>query len=134
MPREKKSLCAWPDDLARTPLLDQFASTLGLDPESEWEAFQDSALANGRKYADWRAAFRTWCRNAAKWSKQPADRRAYELMHQPTIGFTVPKRQPEAVMQALRDNEEAARETETMTVEQRQAAIRKLGEIWRSIK
>lgn len=133
MSRPKTPLSEWPTDSALTPQLEAFAKDLGLDPESEWEAFHDSALANGRKYADWRAAFRTWCRNAAKWKAEKEPAWSQEVLRK-RIGFTVPKPQPEAVMQALKDNEEAARETANLTVEERQAAIRKLGEIWRSIK
>ena len=38
--------------------------------ERTLERFTESALANGRMYADWQAAFRTWVRNAVenKWS------------------------------------------------------------------
>jgi hypothetical protein len=37
--------------------------------EGTLEKFSDSALANGRMYADWQAAFRTWVRKAVdnKW-------------------------------------------------------------------
>jgi hypothetical protein len=38
--------------------------------ERTLERFTESALANGRMYADWQAAFRTWVRNAVEnnWS------------------------------------------------------------------
>ena len=36
---------------------------------SQKESFIDNAISKGLKYADWRAAYRTWIRNAVKWEK-----------------------------------------------------------------
>ena len=40
-----------------------------VDIEKSLERFCESALAHGRMYSDWQAAFRTWCRRAIeeKW-------------------------------------------------------------------
>jgi hypothetical protein len=43
------------------------ASSLGVDARREAEQFRNSALANGRRYANWDSAFHTWIGNAAKW-------------------------------------------------------------------
>ena len=125
----KKQLREWPDDLALTDDLALYAKEKGLDPLDQWEAFHDSALANGRRYADWRAAWRTWCRNAIKFAEQHGVRPGFRI--QTRIGFTAPKRQPEAVLQALADNEAAARETAEISLEQRQANLRRLGDMVR---
>ena len=46
-----------------------FATELGVDPSEEEPKFRDYHLAHGSLMADWAAAWRTWCRNAAKYSK-----------------------------------------------------------------
>ena len=40
---------------------------------TEAEKFRDYALAHRKTYSDWSAAWRTWCRNAERWST--ADRK-----------------------------------------------------------
>lgn len=40
-----------------------------LDIRAEVEAFNDHHRAKGSTFKDWDAAFRTWCRNASRWSK-----------------------------------------------------------------
>lgn len=37
---------------------------------AEAEKFRDYALAHRKTYADWPAAWRTWCRNAERWSAE----------------------------------------------------------------
>lgn len=37
---------------------------------TEAEKFRDYALANSKTYADWPAAWRTWCRNAVRWAAE----------------------------------------------------------------
>ena len=37
---------------------------------TEAEKFRDYALAHQKTYADWSAAWRTWCRNAVRWSAE----------------------------------------------------------------
>jgi len=59
-----------PDVLPLTDALRAFALEGGLDPELEFQSFKDSARAHGRKYVDWAAAFRNWCRNANKFQLQ----------------------------------------------------------------
>lgn len=128
MSKTKTPLSEWPIDFLLTPRLSQFAKDAGLDPDVEWEAFHDSALANGRRYADWRAAFRTWCRNAAKWKAEKPNGNGRP------IGFRAPVAQPEVVSQARLDNEAARLERESLTPEQVQANIRRFGDMIKGIK
>lgn len=46
-----------------------FASDHGISIETEWSAFIDYHTGVGSLMASWPAAWRTWCRNAAKYSK-----------------------------------------------------------------
>jgi hypothetical protein len=46
-----------------------FATELGVDPAEEEPKFRDYHLAHGSLMADWAAAWRTWCRNAAKYAR-----------------------------------------------------------------
>jgi len=41
-----------------------------LSPWDEAAKFRDYALAHRKTYADWQAAWRTWCRNAERWSAE----------------------------------------------------------------
>jgi hypothetical protein len=41
-----------------------------LSPWDEAAKFRDYALAHRKTYADWPAAWRTWCRNAERWSAE----------------------------------------------------------------
>ena len=45
------------------------AKTLRVDPAVEALAFRDHHSAKGSRFVDWDAAFRTWLRNAAKFSR-----------------------------------------------------------------
>lgn len=65
--------CSWPADLALTDDLRAFAADGELDPALTWGHFRDHHMARGSTFVDWKAAFRTWCRNAVKFA---ASRRA----------------------------------------------------------
>lgn len=39
------------------------------DPDTELDAFRDFHIARGSRFKDWRAAFRTWLRNAKRFSR-----------------------------------------------------------------
>jgi hypothetical protein len=120
MSKTHSPMTTWPADLVLTPLLEKFAADAGLDAREQWEAFHDSALANGRKYADWRAAFRTWCRNAKKWGNEKKP-----------IGFV--EQQVRVPVRRLVD-ELYEREIMSQTREQRAANLQRLKEIIGSIK
>jgi hypothetical protein len=49
-----------------------YASENGLDLNYQWLSFTDHVQANGKKYIDWDAAFRTWLRNAVAWKPKQA--------------------------------------------------------------
>jgi hypothetical protein len=55
-----------PDPFPLTEAMRRFALEGGLDAELQFQKFKDSARANGRRYADWVAAWRYWCRNAGE--------------------------------------------------------------------
>lgn len=57
----------------------------GVNCDAEAEQFRDHHTARGTRFKDWRAGFRTWLRNARKWSRtqtrvpDPPQRRLKEL-------------------------------------------------------
>lgn len=51
------------------------ASELALNCEHEAEQFRNGALANGRRYVDWDAAFHNWLGTAAKWRDERGGQR-----------------------------------------------------------
>jgi hypothetical protein len=53
-----------PDPFPLTDRMRRFALEGGLDAELEFQKFKDSARAHGRRYTDWVAAWRCWCRLA----------------------------------------------------------------------
>ena len=42
-----------------------------IDIDDEAEAFRDHHLARGTVFKDWHAGYRTWMRNALKWTPKP---------------------------------------------------------------
>jgi hypothetical protein len=48
----------------------RFALEGGLDAELEFQKFKDSARAHGRRYTDWVAAWRCWCRMADEFGER----------------------------------------------------------------
>lgn len=68
-----------PDNWAPTITAYATASKLGMTREEinhEADQFRNSAIANGRTYADWDAAFRTWIGNNVKWQAERAANRS----------------------------------------------------------
>jgi hypothetical protein len=62
-----------PDDFKPDETGVALAAKLGVNADTELEAFKDHHAANGSTFSDWQAAFRTWTRNAAKFAQR--DRR-----------------------------------------------------------
>lgn len=58
----------WPAALALDEQMRRFALALGIDPDTEFEAWRDDCAAHDRRYADWRAAWRGRCRNALRFA------------------------------------------------------------------
>jgi hypothetical protein len=54
----------WPDGHDLTPADREFATRLGINPDTEFIAWHDDCLAHGRRYVRWDYAWRTRCRNA----------------------------------------------------------------------
>lgn len=68
----KHRLSTLPDDWTPNPKAFEIAQKEGYDDKTTFwlaDQFRDSALANGRRYADWDRAFYTWVRNAKEFSK-----------------------------------------------------------------
>ena len=80
-----------PDDFAVSPRIMELAREHGWpDPRQQLDAFKDYHLAKGSLMADWEAAFRTWLRNAPKFSRgvmpiAPAPQPATRPERLPTI-------------------------------------------------
>jgi hypothetical protein len=64
-----------PDDWKPTDAHRSLAVEVGVDLEVEEAQFRDHAKANDRRQRDWDAAFRTWLRNAKKFTKARASPR-----------------------------------------------------------
>jgi hypothetical protein len=63
---------SWPADLALSENMRAFARRLGIEPDSEFEAWRDDCAAHNRRYADWSAAWRNRCRNALRFRARAA--------------------------------------------------------------
>ena len=62
-----------PEDWKPTPQARAFASSLGLDPDLEYEQFRDFWTSKPSKNTstDWLKNWRMWCRNVVKWKPKP---------------------------------------------------------------
>lgn len=58
-----------PEGFAFTPEMRLWAEGLGVDVDRETENFRDYHTARGSVFLDWGAAWRTWMRNAVKFSR-----------------------------------------------------------------
>jgi len=69
-PRGKRSRASrLPDDLTPNQTAIDLAKRINVDLDSEFRAFKDHALANGKTFSDWQAAIRTWLNNSVKFNK-----------------------------------------------------------------
>jgi hypothetical protein len=70
-PQQKRSTkTKLQDDFAPCETAIQILRDAGISVKDEIAKFRDHAAANGKTQLDWQAAFRTWARNAVKWSAQ----------------------------------------------------------------
>lgn len=67
---KRKGKRPMPADFEPTDEDRELARSLRLDADLELKQCRDYYAANGKHMADWRATFRNWLRNAAKWSRQ----------------------------------------------------------------
>ena len=119
----KKAATEWPGLLLDDDMR-EYAALHSVEPEVEFESFRDHHLAKGNKFADWRAAWRNWVRNAER----------YKNEKRPTIGFTAPPRLSMQTQQAMRENEEIKVELGCLTPAELQANRLKIRAIIASIK
>jgi hypothetical protein len=62
---------------------ERIAGEQGVDMATERAKFSDHAAANDKRFADWDAAFRTWLRNAAGFSRGPRNANAAVVPFRP---------------------------------------------------
>lgn len=55
-----------PESFSLTNAMNRFALDMGIDGKAEFDAFKDHHTANASRFADWEAAWRAWCRKAAR--------------------------------------------------------------------
>jgi len=72
-PRRKRR-CPFPEALRLTADLRRFAEAGGLDAGLEFGAFKDHYRATGTLFADWPAAFKSWCRKSFEFRAREARR------------------------------------------------------------
>jgi len=67
----RKKCHRMPEDFGKTPGLLSYAEGKGvIDPDNQFEQFQDYHAARGTVFLDWLAAWRTWVRNALRYQEQ----------------------------------------------------------------
>ena len=64
-PREGR----FPTGFTLSPEMRKFAVEKRVNPEQEFEAFEDNAKAKGLEYVDWSRAWQTWCRRAVEFGR-----------------------------------------------------------------
>lgn len=72
--KESKRATQYPKGLTPNDGNRDLASRLGVNLESEFEAFSDHHQAKGSTFKDWNLALNTWLRNAVKFGAKPAAR------------------------------------------------------------
>ena len=65
--RKPKRETVWPDGFALTPAMREYATSRGIDPDREFEAFHDWAISKSKRYVDWEAGWRTRINNAPRY-------------------------------------------------------------------
>jgi hypothetical protein len=79
--------CVLPDDFTPDQTAIDMANETGVSITAELPAFTDHHTANGSTFKDWQAAFRTWLRNAVKFSKN-RQASAMTASNRPALSFT----------------------------------------------
>lgn len=69
--KESKRATQYPKELEPNDRNRELAKELGLNLQSEFEAFSDHHQAKGSTYKDWNLALNTWLRNAVKFGSKP---------------------------------------------------------------
>lgn len=66
-----------PPDFILTPERADLGKKIGVDPVSEFDQFRDHHTARGTTFRDWDAGWRTWLRNAKKFSQPRGQARSH---------------------------------------------------------
>ena len=89
-PKKEKVPCPYNED---DPIPEEFLKVAQRhniqDPQQLFSKMVAYCKANGKQYADYKAAFTTWCLNESKWQQQkPPNQTSKSFAYEPPGGFT----------------------------------------------
>ena len=89
-PKKEKVPCPYNED---DPIPEEFLKVAQRhniqDPQQLFSKMVAYCKANGKQYADYKAAFTTWCFNESKWQQQkPPNQTSKPFAYEPSGGFT----------------------------------------------
>ena len=89
-PKKEKVPCPYNED---DPIPEEFLNVAQRhniqDPQQLFSKMVAYCKANGKQYADYKAAFTTWCLNESKWQQQkPPNQTSKPFAYEPPGGFT----------------------------------------------
>lgn len=89
-PKKEKVPCPYNED---DPIPEEFVKVAQKhniqDPQQLFSKMVAYCKANGKQYADYKAAFTTWCLNESKWQQQkPPNQTSKPFAYEPPGGFT----------------------------------------------
>lgn len=89
-PKKEKVPCPYNED---APIPEEFLKVAQKhniqDPQQLFSKMVAYCKANGKQYADYKAAFTTWCLNESKWQQQkPPNQTSKSFAYEPPGGFT----------------------------------------------
>lgn len=89
-PKKEKVPCPYNED---DPIPEEFLKVAQRhniqDPQQLFSKMVAYCKANGKQYADYKAAFTTWCLNESKWQQQkPSNQTSKPFAYEPPGGFT----------------------------------------------
>ena len=89
-PKKEKVPCPYNED---APIPEEFLKIAQKhniqDPQQLFSKMIAYCKANGKQYADYKAAFTTWCLNESKWQQQkPPNQTSKPFAYEPSGGFT----------------------------------------------
>ena len=89
-PKKGKVPCPYNED---DPIPEEFLKVAQRhniqDPQQLFSKMVAYCKANGKQYADYKAAFTTWCFNESKWQQQkPPNQTSKPFAYEPSGGFT----------------------------------------------
>nr|DAW30581.1 MAG TPA: Replication initiator A family protein [Caudoviricetes sp.] len=88
-PKKEKVPCPYNED---DPIPEEFLKVAQKhniqDPQQLFSKMVAYCKANGKQYADYKAAFTTWCLNESKWQQKPPNQTSKSFAYEPPGGFT----------------------------------------------